>query len=111
MIKRPTVFVLGAGSSCPYQFPSGRELIFRIASGVKSRRTGLVARGETTWIGFDIDQISRFAKELVVSELPSADLFLENRPEYESIGKALIAAELIPCESPRRLRRNREKRE
>ena len=27
MIKQPTVFVIGAGASCPYGFPNGRQLL------------------------------------------------------------------------------------
>jgi len=111
LIERPTVFILGAGASCPYGFPSGRKLIFKIVEGVRHRLVGQRTRGETMWMGFDIDDVSRCAEELLASAMPSVDLFLENRPEFEAIGKALIAAELIPCENPSRLRRNWERTE
>lgn len=33
MITRPTVFILGAGASVPYGFPSGADLISMMVSG------------------------------------------------------------------------------
>ena len=108
MIERPTVFILGAGASCSYHFPSGRALIFKIAEGIRNWFTSKVVQGDRTWVGFDIDTVIKCTEELVASELPSIDLFLENRPEYEQIGKALIARELIPCENPNNLRRGRK---
>jgi len=105
MITRPTLFILGAGASCCYHFPSGRELIFKIAEGNRERRTSHVLQGATTWMGHDIDTVAKCAVELIASELPSVDLFLENHRNYEAIGKALIASELIPCENPLNLRR------
>jgi hypothetical protein len=110
MIERPTVFILGAGASCDYKFPSGRDLIFKIAEGVRKRHMFQVVRGETDWMGFDIAEVIKCAEELVASELPSVDLFLENRPEYQQIGKALIARELISCENPLQFRRGKKQK-
>lgn len=111
MITRPTVFVLGAGASCSYGFPSGRELIFQIYDRVRKKCTGMVAGGVKHWLGFEIDTVLRCAQELVSSEIPSVDLFLENRQEYRDIGKALIATALIPYEGEKRLERRNEKHE
>jgi hypothetical protein len=43
-------------------------------------------------------QIERFVYALERSASPSVDFFLENRKEFEEIGKLAIAATLIPCE-------------
>ena len=110
MIERPTVFILGAGASCDYNFPSGRDLIFKIAEGARKRHMFQVVRDETDWMGFDIAEVIKCAEELVASELPSVDLFLENRPEYQQIGKALIARELISCENPLQFRRGKKQK-
>jgi hypothetical protein len=32
MIKRPTVFVLSAGASCPYGFPTGEGLVDEVVT-------------------------------------------------------------------------------
>jgi hypothetical protein len=48
-------------------------------------------------MGFPSRDIERFNSALG-SGAPSVDLFLENRSEFESVGKAAIAATLMPHE-------------
>ena len=107
MINSKTVLVLGAGASTPYGFPLGRNLLLEIGRELYS---GSVNPYQTRLIecGFSIDDLQRFAVELLNSMQPSVDAFLENRPEYMQIGKHAIAAKLVPFELEERLIR-REK--
>lgn len=84
MIEQPTVFVLGAGASCCYGFPCGIELMSRVHE--------LLLREETN--GF----LSRYHGVEVpltlkddLHKVSSIDDLIARRPEYERIGKLLIA--------------------
>jgi hypothetical protein len=110
MGRNNIVLILGAGSSIPYGFPSGRDLIFDIV-----QRVGRNAKSDSKRIllqvGFSQDEIDSFSDELIGSNQPSIDAFLENRREYIEVGKAAIAATLIPREVPDYLtRRQTEQR-
>lgn len=105
MVHEHTVLVLGAGASAPYSFPTGRELVFRVLeeleAGVCGRKTGdfrcyRVLRG----CDFSEKHIEEFWTALRGAMQPSVDAFLEHRPEFVDIGKAAIAACLIPHEDP-----------
>src|SRR6267378_303056 len=76
MIEKRTVLILGAGASMPYGFPSG--------SGLRRH-------------------IIEYLDELLSADTTSIDVFLERRTEFVEIGKAAIAATLIPLESTRNL--------
>ena len=98
MITHPTVLVLGAGASAPYGFPTGAELrsqiIGELACPVASP-LGKTLMGA----GFREQQIQSFADEFGNSAWNSVDQFLEHRPDHLSVGKAAIAAALIPHET------------
>lgn len=102
MIRRQTVFVLGAGASYPYGFPTGEELVGEIIS---------LARAERPLDGFlyngcvDRD-VMRFARDLADSDAPSVDSFLEYRPDFLKIGKLAICLSLIPKERDQSLSRD-----
>jgi hypothetical protein len=108
MINSRTVLVLGAGASAPYGFPLGRNLLLEIGRELYS---GSVNPYQNILMecGFSIDDLRRFAVELLNSMQPSVDAFLENRPEYMQIGKHAIAAKLIPLELEERLIRREKK--
>ncbi len=93
-----TVFVLGAGASAPYGFPLGNRLINLICSSTTSTENGLLEK-----IGFNLGEVNTFIQALRHSGYYSVDWFLEKRPEYITVGKALIAIKLIPFEDPRKL--------
>jgi hypothetical protein len=99
MISRRTVFVLGAGASYPYGFPTGEELVNaivalpRIATSLKL----LMMEGDSA------DDVSRFVQDLADSDDPSVDSFLEYRPNYLRIGKLAIAMCLVNKELDRTL--------
>lgn len=98
MISRKTVLILGAGASKPYLFPTGRELLLEICEKIeKSERPFVSVLSE---IGISQERLGAFRFDLARSNQPSVDAFVENRPEYLDVGKATIAAALIPYERP-----------
>ncbi len=98
MIDNKTVFILGAGASMPYGFPSGQLLKDTIA-----RYYGTVHPKYILEMGFDGSQMNDFAKALSNSPLTSVDSFLESQPHFIEIGKACIGAELLVAENEGRL--------
>ncbi len=97
MIKTPTVFILGAGASVPYGFPTGRQLVQRIIAGLdpEEKLHNLLTPHPCA---FKAEDLVRFRSELRLSRRSSVDRFLEDRPEFMAIGKAAIAVELLPIE-------------
>lgn len=101
MIHTKTVFVLGAGASYAYGFPTGEQLVEEIV--------GFPNRAETLELlmsaGDSEKDISCFVNDLAASDDASVDSFLEHRPEYLRIGKLAIVLSLIPKERDRTLTR------
>jgi len=99
MITKATVFILGAGVSMPYGFPSGSQLVQEIigsTAGIhfEDNEPGLLNKGEITQIlhtVFGEAHTEEFGKALHYSQRYSIDAFLERRPEYTEIGKWAIA--------------------
>lgn len=96
MITTPTVFVLGAGASNVYGFPTGEELIHNLKIN-GFRDLHLADHGITE------ENFMHFQQELRRSTLGSIDSFLQNRPEFVSVGKLAIAHHLIQFEAPDKL--------
>ncbi len=101
MIRNETVFILGAGASIPYGFPSGANLVEGIIDGCSD---------ETSLFGqmFPQDLRNRFSQALELSFAPSIDDFLEKRSEFMEIGKAAICSQLIRKENPSAIARKVE---
>lgn len=97
MIKKSTVLVLGAGASMPYGLPSGSQLMNEILNGISSEGAYLFRRLQD--LGNDSDEIASFHDNLLHSDQPSVDAFLEHWDEFLYIGKQAMAARLIPKES------------
>jgi len=91
MITRPTVLVLGAGASVPYGFPTGRELLIQITDDLNPRSGDTGLRVTLRTLPFSDEYISEFREDLVDSNQPSVDAFIENRPSFTDIGKTSIA--------------------
>lgn len=88
-----TVLILGAGASVDCYFPTGRQLLMEICSlSNKNNELFVFLTREMT---FKAKETLEFRQALLRSQAPSVDLFLENRREFEDIGKAAIAARLI----------------
>lgn len=96
MIKAKTVFVLGAGASMPYGFPSGAQL----------RESICGAHNEGHWlqdyldkkVGIEPARVKEFARAFLRSGVASIDSFLGRRPEFLEVGRYVIAAELAKKE-------------
>lgn len=93
-MNRRVVFILGAGASRAYGFTLASELL---RSAVNLERDALpMLQGA----GFSQEQVATFTDQLRTSQLPSIDAFLEYRPEFTDIGKAVIAYYLVLMEDP-----------
>ena len=95
MIIKPTVFVLGAGASMPYGFPSGWNLVKDTVSIGKNLTGKWLEHLYFLNKNFQSDQVKEFVDALFLSSRSSIDAFLEYRHEYIEIGKASIA--LLLC--------------
>ncbi|MBN8988643.1 MAG: hypothetical protein J0H42_10380 [Rhizobiales bacterium] len=104
MISTPTVFVLGAGASEPYGLPLGYQLRLNILEKYNSD-TGHTAHLTNT-TPFVRKAINQFVEALKYSGLSSVDAFLERRPEFMDIGKAMMGIELLHGENHERLWQN-----
>lgn len=98
MIKHNTVFVLGAGASMPYGFPSGevlRQSICRDATSDSGMRGTL-----TTDMEIPEQDLRVFGDAFSRSLQPSIDAFLAKRQNFADIGKLCIAHQLCHRENP-----------
>lgn len=100
MITKRICFVLGAGASMDFGFPSGIQLWNRICEIVPNNLKTPPQSGEQTYFADTYGKKSeRFVKELRESGTSSIDAFLAAREnDYLDIGKDAIAAALIPFE-------------
>jgi hypothetical protein len=92
MIQRPTAFIFGAGTSIPYGFPSGEELL-RTARGFDLKNLKNKVYAPTL-----ADQAEKLRLALSQTHDSSLDLLLELRPDITEIGKRLIASLLLELE-------------
>lgn len=97
MIETPTVFILGAGASIPYGYPSGEKLRDEICYELKDPSHPYTR--ELLTHGFSEKEILEFRNNFYYSGLTSIDAFLEHRTEFIDIGKLTIARSLIPHEN------------
>lgn len=98
MITEPTVLILGAGASLDYGFPLGRGLRDLVCGITATEASSVIEQA-----GYSIEELNEFVDTLKHSGFTSVDWFLEDRPEFVLIGKAAIAAALIPFENPEKL--------
>jgi len=111
LIRKPTVFVLGAGASAPYGFPLGIDLVDQIWAEIlltganfpkiSTRLQPLIdpQLKERLLAGHSKDHVERFANALRGMRPYSIDTFLETRPEFLDVGKAAIADVLLRAEA------------
>lgn len=121
MIERPTVLILGAGASMPFDFPSGDTLLHKVhlATDLNQNYADKLVdpkipdgpryreyRGDVGFLvdmGLNTDMINKFRTALWNSGKMSVDAFLEHRPEFMDVGKASIARILSRYENPFKL--------
>src|SRR5262245_42757739 len=93
MLKFNTVFVIGAGASMPFNFPSGAGLFSDIR-----RLTPDDLRVQVG--GLSRDGAAAFAAVIGDSQEESLDAMLEQQPlEFQAAGKRFIAAQLLRAEN------------
>ena len=96
MITNKTVFILGAGASAPFDFPTGYQLLQKIIGLTDSTKNDLTIYNQCA---FSLPEIEKFRQDLNRSQKRSIDAFLEHRPEYIKLGKCLIMQALLEYES------------
>jgi hypothetical protein len=94
MIQEKTVFVLGAGASCPYGYPSSARLRELICLNVGFMNHYTDYRKSNLTIKAAQDFITAFSK----SSIQSIDMFIANNPKLARIGKYIIAFEIFRAE-------------
>jgi hypothetical protein len=95
VIAKPTVFVLGAGASAPYGFPTAEgllDVVYATTSADSILRTVLME------CDFSEHEILTFCRRVKASGQDSIDAFLEREPSFLRVGKASIAVQLLPQE-------------
>ncbi len=100
MIDKKTVFVLGAGASCPYGYPSGLQLRKEICLNLKSEYLNYINSSQLN-IGAKEDQRENskyFIKTFNDSTTKSIDLFLARNPHLAETGKNIIAYKIFDAE-------------
>ncbi len=118
MIARPTVFVLGAGASMPYNFPSGPELVRRIVKNLHFDKDKLQNNSASIRRNTEIQKIIKegqslefiweFVNSLWHSNTSSLDEFIYRRNEFRTIAKLAIAQEMMRYEDESRLISNKD---
>lgn len=103
MIKSNTVFVLGAGASVPYDYPTGAGLIEKVISVVgneevyKAYHQCLTPEKRFSSALALSDFAEEFQRLLRDAKPASIDYFLKLRKEYMLLGKVAIAYVLRDC--------------
>jgi len=98
---KKTVFVLGAGASCPYGYPSGARLRERIclspgfwqSYNISYEIVNPLVQKESR-----LEEIQKFQNAFSKSKIKSVDLFMANNPTLAPIGKYIIAFEIFQAE-------------
>ena len=100
MINKRTVFILGAGASQPFGYPTGCELKKLIITEYNTNtKIGSDRYGELNKLGIKSTHIDDFISAFSNSGKATIDSFLEGRPEFLELGKLVIAQMLIPYEN------------
>jgi hypothetical protein len=102
VIETETVFVLGAGASAPYGFPTGIQLRQRLCEQLRS---GHPINELLRTCKQEKSRIRQLHEQFERSGVASIDSFIAFRPEFQEIGELAIAAALIPLENREALTR------
>jgi hypothetical protein len=96
MIATRTVFVLGAGASKPYGYPTGVELRTKVLRVLENKDALLSHVLNKEGLG---EACLGCAEALMRSAHKSVDAFLETRREFERVGKLVMAYLLMSFEN------------
>ncbi len=101
MIDKKTVFVLGAGASCPYGYPSGAQLRKEICEspGIDQFFCRHLNQSEMEKSGsMRREDLKKFAESFFNSSTRSIDLFMARNPHWANAGKYAIALAIFDAE-------------
>jgi len=103
MIKKNTLFILGAGASVPYGYPTGQELR-KLLFKRSSTRLEQSKMFDGVDVGHYLTETKRFSYDFEKASDSMIDYFLATRPDHSKIGKIAIYNELLFCENNHGLR-------
>lgn len=92
MIRHKTVFIIGAGGSCAYGFPSGQQLLI----DAKVSRTKDIQKETRNY--YPDSRVDAFRAALADSQSDSIDSLLEYRDDCEHLGRLYIASKILRAE-------------
>jgi len=104
MIKEDTVFILGAGASCPYGLPDGSGLRKQIYERFAHNLSHYYERNPPKPSENLLSQAKLFSRTFENSNTRSIDLFLSRNNEFMEIGKLAIIFSIISSELNSRFR-------
>ena len=104
MIRKQTTFILGAGASVPYGFPTGLKLteeIFNNLREIKNSKDKVQSTqlAKLVYSSFTYNDIVDFYRLFLGAGAESIDSFLEQRTEFIQLGKILIAYNILEHEN------------
>jgi len=99
MIEKQTVFILGAGASRPYGFPTANDLRGDIIRNFrKNYGNHVISLRDKEWErrGYPgMTDVKAFLEVLDAPNKDSIDLFLSRQPRFETIGKLAILLSIL----------------
>ena len=106
MIDKKTVFILGAGASCPYGYPSGARLRKSICLDQEFMQNyiGYLSKNKVDQTAVIRREVQQFKDAFTKSSIKSIDIFMANNPKLAPIGKYIIAFEVFSAEQKSRFR-------
>lgn len=106
MITEKTLFILGAGASCPYNYPSGKKLRYKICFEFVADYDKYFydGKGDNQNGVNRLRPVQSFATQFYKSSNKSIDLFLARNPSLVDIGKYAIVLEILKSESESKFR-------
>lgn len=106
MIDKKTVFILGAGASCPYGYPTGAGLRQEICESFKGqyRRHVEATESNSSVRERKFQEIGNFVDKFEKSSTKSIDLFLARNKSLAGMGKYVIAFKVLEAEQKSRFR-------
>ncbi len=93
MITVPTTFILGAGASQPYGYPTGDKLLQDMMQNAFGLREFLVQ------LGVEQDVVEDFLESLVWCGLDSIDAYLSRVERHMEVGRLALAHQMLNYDS------------
>jgi hypothetical protein len=112
MIGQDTVFILGAGASCPYGFPDGAQLAQKICSNLIGDIEQLYQQNDFVEMDYKkaIEHSQVFINKFSKADM-SIDLFLSLNNEFMDMGKPAIIFRILEAEKNSKFRQDMVQKE